>query len=344
MILRALLALMSVAIVLLLVLKKPVQETAQPPEKPVAVRTLTLQARDVAETVAIPGRIEACTVVDVAIEKPGRIVELSVREGARVRKGDALLKVDDRAWRDQLQNATIQKNDAERDYARWAEMKRTGAVSASDFDAVERRREMADVAVSQAGTAVSQCAIVSPSDGMVDARFVEVGDYGTEGRVALRIVNIDRVKLTLDIPERDVLSLRVGATVVFQAGVPEPAAFTGAVTFVAAAASPESNSYRADILVDNPGHLLRPGVIVEVPLTRRVLHDAVVVPLTAVIPRKGDHFVFLAEGQRAAMRRVKIEALLENEAVLREGARAGDILVTEGQRMLQDGALLSVVN
>ena len=69
-----------------------------------------------------------------------------------------------------------------------------------------------------------------------------------------------------------------------------------------------------------------------------------VVPLAAVVPRKGEHYVFVENNGRAVRRRVLIGAMLGHEAVLESGVAAGDRVVVEGHRGLQDGMALTVVD
>jgi multidrug efflux pump subunit AcrA (membrane-fusion protein) len=62
-----------------------------------------------------------------------------------------------------------------------------------------------------------------------------------------------------------------------------------------------------------------------------------------VIPEKGEHVVFVVENGRATRRVVRIESILGNEALIASGVRAGETVVVEGQRALEEGLRVSVV-
>ena len=81
----------------------------------------------------------------------------------------------------------------------------------------------------------------------------------------------------------------------------------------------------------------------QIALVRRMRAGAVVVPLAAIVPHKGEHYVFATENGRAVRKRVLIGALIGHEAVLDGGLSAGDRIVVEGHRGLQDGMKVDIV-
>ena len=179
-------------------------------------------------------------------------------------------------------------------------------------------------------------------DGIVDVSGIEEGEFANEGVPVFRIVNIDRVKVVVDVPEKDIMSVEHGSASPFRVLCFPGRTFTGTVSFVSMQASRESNSFRTELLAENPGHALRGGMIAEVTWKRRTVDDAVLVPLAAVIPKKGEHVAFVVEDGRAVRRVVRIDAFTGEEALLASGIRPGDELVIEGQRALQDGAPVEV--
>ena len=113
--------------------------------------------------------------------------------------------------------------------------------------------------------------------------------------------------------------------------------FTGATTFVSSQADRASNAFAAELEADNADGALKAGMIAQVALVRKEREGALVVPLAAVVPRKGEHYVFAAVDGRAVRKRVRIAALTGHEAVLESGVAPGDRIVVEGHRGLQDG-------
>lgn len=341
-ILWCVLLLVAAGIVLLLVSGKPPEEVAASPEKAVPVIVHELQPRRMAELLTVPGQIEPRLTAHLATEKAGRIVDIAVAKGAAVTNGQVLLRLDDRQWVNMLRQAEIEHREAARQYRRWTELQKTGAVSDKDMDAVRTRFDMAEVARDAAQVGVSQCLVRSPSDGIVEDRLVEQGEYAKEGNVVFTVIDTRAVKLVVEVPERDVQVIRMDDDVPFRVDALPGRVFTGRVSFVSAMGSRESNSFRTEIGVSNADGGLKAGMLGEASIVRRFNGSALVLPLAAVLPRGGEHIVFTVEDDRAVRRVVQIDFITGHEAVLSSGVKAGDRVVVEGHRALQDGALVEV--
>ncbi len=324
-------------------LRRDTPELETPPEKANPVHVMTVHAQSVSDLIRLPGRIEPDLRARLAVDKGGRITELHADKGERVSRDQLLLRIDDRSWRALLENADIELREAEKEYNRWSELAKTGAVSASEYDAVRTRLDRARVQRLDAQVHVDQCEVRSPADGMINERFVEVGEFAPEGAAVFELIVSDPVKLALDVPERDIAAVQMGTEIPFTILILDHASFTGTVTHIAEAASPANNSYRVEATLANEDRVLRAGMIATATLLRARREEAVVVPLSAVIPRRGEHFVFLARDNRAVRRLVKIDRILGADVILAEGLEPGEELIIEGHRELIDGALIERV-
>ena len=323
-------------------LKKPEEKKVVEPEKPVAVRTITIERRTVEDALLLPARVEPLQEANLAAERAGRVIEVVADKGQAVEAGQVLLRLDGRLWEAARQRAEIEERDASRDLKRWKELEKTGAVSGSEFESIQRRQESARIALNEAEVMLSQCEVRSPFAGILVARLVEVGDYANEGQAVLRVIRLDHVKLTFDVPEQDIGSLQLGQQKKFTLAVLPGREFSGEISFVSSQAERESNSFPVELKVENLDGALKAGMIAQVSLVRREREGAVVVPLAAIVPRKGEHYLFAVENGHAIRKRVQIAALMGHEAVLESGVEAGDQIVVEGHRGLQDGMAVSV--
>ena len=323
-------------------LKKPEEKKVVEPEKPVAVRTITIERRTVEDALLLPARVEPLQEANLAAERAGRVIEVVADKGQAVEAGQVLLRLDGRLWEAARQRAEIEERDASRDLKRWKELEKTGAVSGSEFESIQRRQESARIALNEAEVMLSQCEVRSPFAGILVARLVEVGDYANEGQAVLRVIRLDHVKLTFDVPEQDIGSLQLGQQKKFTLAVLPGREFSGEISFVSSQAERESNSFTVELKVENLDGALKAGMIAQVSLVRREREGAVVVPLAAIVPRKGEHYLFAVENGHAIRKRVQIAALMGHEAVLESGVEAGDQIVVEGHRGLQDGMAVSV--
>ncbi len=318
-------------------------ELSEAEEKAYPVRIQQINPTDRADMLLLPARLEPALRARLPSDKPGRIATLLADRGDAVTNGQVLLRLDDRLWRAMLEAARIEHREAERAYQRWADMEEAGAVSASDMDEIRARLDRANVAVIEAETHVSQTEVRSPADGVINNRFVEQGEYATEGMAVFELVVTDPIKVRLDIPERDAPALASQDRISFRVLVLPDQVFTAQVTFTAAAATPANNTFPLEAVAANKDGRLQPGMLAEVTFQRGILTGSLAVPLEAVIPRRGEQFVFVAQDGRAVRRLVRIDRIAGENAILADGVNPGEWVVIQGNRALIDGALLHIV-
>ncbi len=335
--------LMVLAVGVVLALRQPPVEAGQAIEvPPTLVRVLDVEARPVRETVLLPGRVAANVSARLSAEKGGRVIALLVDKGDVVGAGDVLMRLDERHWKALEQQARLDLADAERDLERWTQMQETGAVAVYEYDTVRLRRDLAVLALEQAAVHVDQCTVASPFDGVVDARWVEIGEYVNEGQAAFSILDLTPLKVLVNLPERDAGVVQVGDRQRMTAPALSGAGVEGRVEFIAQEADRRSLTYAMELRVDDPPAGLRPGMLVDVEVERSMQAGAIAIPLAAVIPRRGENIVFVVENGAAVRRVVVMEAVAGQEALISAGLRAGERLVVEGHRTLQDGMTVQV--
>lgn len=343
-ILWVVLALVVMGIVILAILKPDTPEPETPPEKSIAVRTMVIESQSVPVGIKVHARVEPLVDAVLSAEKAGRIVEIAAEKGDAVKAGQVLMRLDDRTWKAALEQTEIENRQLTTDLKRWQEMEKSGAVSTKESDDIRLRKEASDIAVRQAEIGFSQCSVKSPVSGLVADRMVEVGEYANEGQPVFIVVDTSKVKVRFDIPERSIMSVRPGTEMSFTGPALGDRTMTGMVSFVSPVAGRENNAFPAELMVENADGTLKPGMVVSVDLPLGMMDNAVVVPMAAVIPKKGEHVVFAVEDSRAVRRLVKLDRIVDDRVILSDGLYPGDLLVIEGHRTLSDGVLLDVMN
>jgi membrane fusion protein, multidrug efflux system len=178
-------------------------------------------------------------------------------------------------------------------------------------------------------------------DGFLDRLLVDRGEYVAEGDAAAVVMQVNRLRALVDVPEKDIqaLSLEKKAQVIAASvegssgsGIP------GEVVHLSYQADPATRTYLAKIAVDNSAGSLRPGMIVQVGFTLRELTQVVAIPLYAMVDRDGAKVAFVEEAGKARLRTVKVGPIIGNLAVIEKGLDAGDRLIVKGQQLIGDGA------
>jgi len=320
------------AMTLLIVLFKalPARKEKLPPvqEVIIPVQVVKVTAEDRPDIIILPGLILANVDAKLAAEKAGRVMEIYAERGQSVTNGQILLRLDDRA-------ARIAFEDAARNLERFEKLSGTGALSKKALDDIRREYDLAE-------TTLSDCTVKSPVDGLVNERYVEEGEYVMPSAPVFDVLSINPVRVTVDIPERNVSSLKTGDTVPFDVISQPGQIFTGMVSYISSKAATDNNAFRVELKVPNPDGALRPGMIASVQHRRSIRKNAITLPLEAIIPQKGDNVVYLVRDGHAVRQLVRIDAILKQEALILSGVNAGDWVVTRGNRMLIDGAKVKI--
>jgi membrane fusion protein, multidrug efflux system len=190
--------------------------------------------------------------------------------------------------------------------------------------------------------------IRAPFDGLITARYVEVGTLvtaGTGGAQGLfRIAATDPVRVFALIPQEWALSVHPGMTA--EVRVPElpNRSFAGKVTRTAGALDPTTRMMRTEIQVPNHDGGLLTGMYAEVTMALAYSHPSLVVPSTALLLDSGGmHVAVVGEGDKVAMRRVALERDTGPEAILTSGITPEDRVIVNPGEMTREGMVVQAV-
>jgi membrane fusion protein, multidrug efflux system len=343
----------------------------------VAVRVL--QPETMCDTVTLPGNVEAWREISLAAEAAGRIASIAVKEGDRVKAGvvrpaiGSLVKLGRKAMTtddyrrvfneavqlvfkdrnplvrldhdEQLQQASQAAAAAALRHVifrRAMKLRKKHAASEAEVDQAEAEAAGAQAHFRCLLKILSRCDIASPIEGIVDELPFDAGEHVKAGDVVARIVQVDRLKVVVDVPERDVPYIRVDDTVPVRFDFLGQKPLQGRVIFVRTVADKRSRTFPTEIEIANPDGRIRPGMIARVTFTKQRFERAMVVPLFAVIPFQTGYSVFVAEKDRARRRPIEVGILDGLRVQVTRGLEPGDRLVVKGQRQLQDGKLIEV--
>jgi RND family efflux transporter MFP subunit len=319
------------------------KEAVAEESRKISVEVYTVHPKKVSDIIEIPARIEAWNSVDLSSEVEGQIVFIGAEKGAKVVKGALILKIDESIYAAKKLKAEAELLKAKADFTRCQKLFESNSIAEKDLDTAKNLKALAESELVIAKTALDKCEIRSPIAGYLDQLPVDLGEYLMAGKLVAVIEEVDKVKLVVGVPENSVRSIKVGMTVDFI--VDSDREYKGKIIFLATAADNNSLSFKAEIEVDNSDLYFRPGMIVKVKVVRRVIEDAIVVPLTAVIPKYGAYFVYLADpSDTAVLREIKVGFVSGREAVVFGGLKPGDRVVVEGVHLIRENESLRIMN
>lgn len=328
------------------VILRGMRRAAQPAqaqaERLTNVKVQILEPVTIQDTVQLSGGVEPWEDVTLSAETAGKIEWLGVEEGDRVVEKQELVKIDTVAIRAKLDQAVARHRLAGQELERQQGMSKEGITSPQALDRAVADRAVAAADLRATRILLDKSEVYAELDGIVDTVFKERGEYIEVGKALVRIVQVDRVKVNVGLPERDTPLINKGDAVEVTLDAFPGRTFNGTLFRIATTAEPTTRTFIAEIQIDNPDGLLRPGMIARAKLVRRTFIDALVIPIFAVITLDDQRFVFVEEGGVARVRPVEIGVFQGASVQVVAGLEAGDRLIVVGQRDLLDGERIIV--
>jgi RND family efflux transporter MFP subunit len=175
---------------------------ASDPEPDVpTVRLVTAGAASTIDSRRFVGRIEPLSVVDLAFQLPGEIVDLPVVQGTVVPQGGTIAALDPAAYELALTRARASLALAEAEYARARDLVERGAAPEARLDQTVADRALAAVGVDSAERDLRLTRIAAPFDALITRRLVDTHSYVTGGTAVVRVQDVTEMRVTISVPE-----------------------------------------------------------------------------------------------------------------------------------------------
>jgi membrane fusion protein (multidrug efflux system) len=313
----------------------PTKNHVQIPEAKVNV--VKIQPTPVRDTLVLPGVAEAFHDVSLASDREGRVEWIGPREGQRVKQGDLLAKIDVAALQAALDRYKAAHKLAEVVAERRRSLHKGLIVSQEEMEKAETERMLALHNMREARVNFEQGFVRSPIDGVVNRRDVDPGEFVRRGQAVLELVAVDRMRINVDVPEMDVRYLKVWQNARVSVDANPGEHWDGLVDFVAFKADPATKTFKARVVVDNADGRIRPGMIAHVSFLRRLVPNALVAPLFAVLDKGGERILFVEKDGVAQERTATIGVIDNDKVQIVSGLKPGDNLIVTGQHNVEDG-------
>jgi RND family efflux transporter MFP subunit len=328
----------------------PHEEAARAPQTPVTVQTTVAALEEVPAAFEATGSVEPWSRVAPGTKIMGRIQEVLVREGDRVKKSQRLALIEKRDLEAALQQsraavrmAEAKLENARVHYERMVELHGRGSVTDKNledalagFRTAEAALEQARANQAAARVTLSYAEIRSPVDGWVTAKLVEAGDMASPGMPMFHVEDLSRVKVAVAIPESEVVGLveedhaRVRVDVL-------DAEWEATVDRIIPAGDPASRTFQVQLELPNEDGRLKSGMFARVMFSRGA-RQALLVPATSVVERGQliGLFVVDADGH-ARLRWVRLGKPVADRVEVLSGLAPGDRFVVSPPPTFADG-------
>jgi HlyD family secretion protein len=327
-----------IGIVLIIVIAVVALGMAKKREKPIPVTTDKAFRKTITQLVTATGKIQPEVEVKISPEVSGEIIDLPVKEGQVVHKGELLLRIKPDTYRAQVeeQQAALsgaqaaiaqhksQLAKAQADYQRANKLFESKLIPESDRKSAQTNYEIAQSALNasqfdvqraegalrQINQALSKTTIVAPTDGSISSLTSRLGErvVGTSqfaGTEVMRIANLENMEARVNVNENDIVNVHVGDTARISVDAYPDRKIHGVVREIAATAltrnagsQEEVTNFEVKISIPDHSVRLRPGMSATADIETATVPNAVVVPIQAVTVRSADSDLSPEERER----------------------------------------------
>jgi HlyD family secretion protein len=222
---------------------------------------------------------------------------------------------------------------------------RNNVVSYQNVKAQQAGAAAASAQAQVLATQLSQTYLYSPYDAVVANRLVDPGAYASPSQPVLQVARVDKVWINVNVPDEDLPYVHPGISVTYQSSSLPGKRFSGPVQTVNLVPTAGTLSYLARLQVQNPGYVLRGGMLVTVTVTKAHAANAIVVPRSAVAQTPNGNIVYIVADNKAQAVPVQVGVQTDTlSQVTSPRINPGTMVVTTRPDALKDGSVVAVAN
>lgn len=306
-------------------------------ERVIPVKVEPVQPGPLKDILVLPGETEPDKDVALAAERPGQIEWVGVSEGDEVFPGRRIAMIDADSLRAALDKTEASYELAEKQADRREDLYNNNFISKEELDQTRTALTTARATLREAQVAFDQGVIESPIHGIVNDLHVDEGEYVNPGSPVADLLDIDSIRINVNVPELDVRWLKAGDKTMVRVDAYPDEMWNGVIDFVGYKADDKTKTFPVRVIVDNADGRIRPGMLARVVFLRRIIPDALSVPLFAVQDKGGERIVFVEQNGTAQSRIVEFGVLDGERVQITKGLDPGDKLIVVGQNEVEDG-------
>ena len=307
---------------------------------PPPTQVVVIEARSipVSETLSLVGSIAPNESVEIRAETDGIVQEINFNEGERVEKGHLLIRLDESKFAAALAEADAALKLSQSNFERAKQLSIDKLISQQEFDQTASIFAVNQASVDLKRRQLQDTRILAPFAGIVGARLISPGQVINRTTPLTWLVDLDPVKVEVDVPERYLSQVFLGQTIQFVVAAFPTERFSGEVYFIAPQLTSSTRTALIKARIPNPAAKLKGGMYANLDLTLQLRESAIVVPEPALMHNGDVITVFVVdETGIAQVRPIQVGIRLAGKAEVLTGLKEGEKVVVEGIQKVRPG-------
>jgi membrane fusion protein (multidrug efflux system) len=303
-------------------------------------------------TITAVGSLRAERGADLASQVAGLVTAIHFKSGEEVQAGAPLVDLYADDLIAQLHSLEAQAKLAQINYERDKKQLAAKAISTAQIDTDRQNLKAALAQVEQQRAVIAKDRIAAPFAGRLGIRQVDLGQYLSAGTTIVTLQALHPIYVDFYVPQQQLRILRVGIKVTARTNTYPGKTFAGRLTAVNSQVDPSTRNVLVRAELQNPEHLLLPGMYATVDVASGVPERYLTLPQTAIVYNPYGDTVYLVEKQQqkgkqvlvARQKFVTVGPTRGDQIAVLKGIKEGDRVVTSGQIKLRNGSLLEINN
>lgn len=334
------------AIVGILVMnKKSIEEkkkmTVNISEYPVQVVKAEMQS--INDVLSLIGTSYANTEVVFMSEVQGRVVSCNFDIGSRVGKGTVLAKVDDEVKKANVMTAEANYEKTKKDFDRYKTLVDQKSANEAQLDQARFAYKTAEAQLIIAKRQLSDTKVISPVSGVVTVKNIENGSFLNIGNPIATIIDVNTLKVKVNVSEKDIVKLAVGNKLRLKSEVFPNENFSGSIKMINPKAD-ESHTYAVEVALANSGNKLKAGMFFNVYFDNIIKGEALTINRQALVGSTKEPKVYVVENGKSILKPIVISRIIGDKIEIASGINVGDLVVINGQLNLKNDSQVKIIN
>ena len=302
---------------------------------------MVIQPQILDNKIITTGTLLANEEVELKPEIAGRVTDVLFTEGSKVRKGDVLLKINDRELKAQLEGKGVEEKQASDLESRARHLFEDKGISQEEYDRAANTLKMIQAQKEVIQAQLAKTEIIAPFDGIIGLRYVSPGTFVSTTMLVATMQDVGLIKVEFSVPEKYAQQIKRGTEITARVGDSEKE-YKGIIYAAESKIDLATRTIKARAKIPNLKGDLIPGSFAKVEIILEQLPHAIVVPSESVIPEISGDKVFICVDGKARSVPVKAGIRTETSIQIVQGLNPQDTLILTGLLQLSDGKAVEI--
>jgi membrane fusion protein, multidrug efflux system len=319
-------------------------DAAARPQKTTAVipvKAWTVKQDSFATSFTLNGTTVPYREVKISAEVPGKLINVFVKNGDRLRAGQVIASLDPSVYTAQLRSVESSIAKAELDIERYTRLLSLGGATQMQLENVILQLKSLIAQKKEVLQQIDHMQIRSPFTGILENLNVETGSYVSYGSVIGTLIDNSSLKINVYLSEQEAFKTKHGQQVtVHNILLAQP--LEANITMLSGKAD-ATGKFLAEINLDNKQNKLKAGMLTDVTFASGSSETGLSLPVSAIVGSTKQPRVFVVNGTTVTQKKIKTGIVTTEKIKVTEGLQPGEIVVTSGQLNLENGSSVSII-